>query len=273
MKVFLQDKSFSHCLFSNNPLPPVQFSDDIQWDRSERYTDDDVVIYTDGMIRRSRRNKAKDIAWLVEPRAIQLDNYKFLEQNYTNFYKVFTHDALLLRLPNAAFIPFNGCWISKKDFAIYPKTKDVSIICSNKRFLPEHRMRHECIERFGQSIGVFGNGYRLIGSKLEGLRDYRFHIVIENDRRDFFFTEKLIDCFVTGAIPIYRGCPSIHEFFDMEGIITFSEIEELVEILRFAKEDTYRSRSVGVTTNFQLAQQYLLAESFIFRELKAYGLQ
>ena len=47
--------------------------------------------------------------------------------------------------------------------------------------------------------------------KIDGLRDYRYHFCIENIKRDYWFTEKLIDCFVTGTIPIYWGCPSIFD--------------------------------------------------------------
>lgn len=50
MKLFLKDSCFSHCIYSNNPLPPIQFSEDIEWDRSNNFTNNDLVIYTDNEI-------------------------------------------------------------------------------------------------------------------------------------------------------------------------------------------------------------------------------
>ena len=46
-KIFIKDSTFGHCIFSNNPLPPVQFTDKIIWDRSNAYTNEDIVVYTD----------------------------------------------------------------------------------------------------------------------------------------------------------------------------------------------------------------------------------
>ena len=62
---------------------------------------------------------------------------------------------------------------------------------------------HEVIQKFGNKMTVFGRGYDPIEFKIDGLKDYRFSVVIENCKRDYWFTEKLIDCFVTGTIPIY----------------------------------------------------------------------
>ena len=34
-KIKLIDSCFAHCAYSNNPLPPIQFSDEIEWDREK----------------------------------------------------------------------------------------------------------------------------------------------------------------------------------------------------------------------------------------------
>jgi hypothetical protein len=46
-----------------------------------------------------------------------------------------------------------------------------------------------------------------------------------------WFTEKLVDCFRTKTIPIYKGCPNIKDFYNKKGIITFDTMEELSTIL------------------------------------------
>ena len=47
----------------------------------------------------------------------------------------------------------------------------------------------------------------------------------------FRFTEKLIDAFLTGTIPLYWGCPTIGEFFDMDGILLFDNVDVLVDLV------------------------------------------
>ena len=202
-KIYIEDSTFSHCKFSNNPLPPIQESEDIEWDRSSKYTKEDEVIYTDEKILTSRKNSQKDIAWLIEPRKLKPILYDYVEKNHKLFKKIFTHDKDLLHLKNAHLIPYGGCWIKEEDCKIFPKTKNISIIASEKRQLDGHRLRHEVIKIFRNSIDVYGRGYEQIDKKITGLKDYRFHIVIENCKNDYWFTEKLVDCLVTGTIPIY----------------------------------------------------------------------
>ena len=45
-----------------------------------------------------------------------------------------------------------------------------------------------------------------------------------------FFTDKIIDCFLTGTIPIYHGCQDISDYFDIEGIIIFNENLDLSDL-------------------------------------------
>lgn len=262
MKLFIQDNCFSHCIYSNNPLPPIQFSDNIGWDRSNKFLDSDFVIYTDNEIFKTR-NSNKNIAWLIEPKELQSNTYDYIVKNYFKFYKIFTHDIDLMKLPNSILIPYGGCWIKKEDFLIYPKNKNISIVCSNKNYLSGHKLRHECIDKFKNIIDIYGNGYNPIDYKLKALKDYRYQIVIENTKKDFWFTEKLIDCFVTGTIPIYYGCPSIGDFFNKDGVLTFDSINELKNILENTPENLYEQKKQAIEDNFQIAKKFILAEQSI----------
>lgn len=262
-KIFLQDTCFSHCIYSNNPLPPIQFSEDIEWDRSKNFTEDDFVVYTDRNIPFARDNKNKNIAWLIEPEFLQPEMYRYVKENYFKFNKIFTSDKSLLLLENSILIPYGGCWVTEKEHLIYPKNKLVSIIASGKKELPGHRLRHEIIHDLKDSISVFGNGYNPIKNKIQGLKDYMFHIVVENVKKDFWFTEKLIDCLVTGCVPIYHGCPSIHEFFNPEGFITFDSLHELKLSIDKLNLNLYNSKKDAIEENFVKAKEYLLAEKSV----------
>lgn len=262
MKLFIKDTCFSHCGYSNNPLPPIQISEDIEWDRSNNFTDNDLVIYTDNEIYNTR-NYGKNIAWLIEPKELQPNTYDFVIQNHKKFYKIFTHDYEMLNISNCILIPYGGCWIRKEDFNIYEKNKNISIICSNKNYLSGHKLRHKCINKFRSFIDVYGNGYNTINDKLDALKNYKFQIVIENTKKDFWFTEKIIDCFVTGTIPIYYGCPSIGNFFNKDGILIFDSINDLERILINMPENLYEQKKQAIEDNFQKAKNFILAEQSI----------
>lgn len=100
--------------------------------------------------------------------------------------------------------------------------------------------------------------------KLDSVKDYMLQVVVENSVIDTYFTEKIIDCFVTGTIPIYYGTKKIDDFFNSDGIIHFSTLEELFKILGELTQEQYLSRMAGVKDNYQRAQNFVLAEDWLF---------
>ena len=46
LKLKIIEQTFCHCEYSNNPMPPVSFSDNIEWDRNVSYNEE-LVFYTD----------------------------------------------------------------------------------------------------------------------------------------------------------------------------------------------------------------------------------
>jgi hypothetical protein len=74
---------------------------------------------------------------------------------------------------------------------------------------------------------------------------FQFHLAIENSRQENYFTEKLIDCLVTKTIPLYYGCPNIHEYFDTTGWI----------VLEHGTVDEIRLKSAVLTSSYY--NQYL----------------
>ena len=95
-----------------------------------------------------------------------------------------------------------------------------------------------------------------------------FSIVIENSRSDYYFSEKLIDCFECGTIPIYWGMPSINKFFDMDGIITFETIDELEDIVRGLTPDMYeRMKGYGIENYCRTTNQNLrIPEDWLYEK-------
>jgi hypothetical protein len=112
-------------------------------------------------------------------------------------------------------------------------------------------------------MDIFGTGYNPVDNKLDTLKDYRFSIVIENTRKNHYFSEKLLDCFTTGTIPIYWGCESIGDFFNKKGIITFNNLDELYLILKKLNTDYYNELLPYVKENFEIVKKYKTPEDYL----------
>ena len=112
-----------------------------------------------------------------------------------------------------------------------------------------------------------GRGYNPILSITQGLKDYRFHIAMENQKRDFHFSEKIINPIMTGTIPIYWGMPSIGDYFDTRGIILMDDINQFKDIYKDLGEDLYQKMLPYAQKNFELAQKYVLSEDWIYNNL------
>ena len=122
-------------------------------------------------------------------------------------------------------------------------------------------------------IDLYGRGTpRPIQYKEDALLDYRYSIVVENAKTNNYFTEKLVDCLITGTIPIYWGCPNIGDFFDTDGMIIENNLEEVQAVVGTLNENEYIKRIEAVKKNLELAKQYAITEDWmyenIFKDLK-----
>lgn len=132
-----------------------------------------------------------------------------------------------------------------------------------------YRLRHEVarLVMTRSDIDCFGRGIREIESKVEGLADYRFSVAMENCRKNYYFTEKIIDCFFTETVPIYWGCPKIYEIFDSRGFIVFESLEDLCKILDALDEEKYQIMLPYVRANKRrcIELKYDSFESYLVR--------
>jgi len=263
-KVRLLDKNFIHHNESRLSCDQ-QYMIDFTWDRYSN--DNNLVVYTDSMLINVDQNIKNKIAWLLEPKNVSPQIYEWIINNEEKFDHIWTHCKYLIkRNDKYKFVPFGGCWIYENDQKIYDKTKLISIIASYKKITFGHNLRHEIIQKYSDKIqGIYGNGYNTINYKLEGLKDYMFSVCIENSKYDYFFTEKLIDCFITGTVPIYWGCPSTNKFFDTRGMIIIKDTENLKSIFNKITPELYNKMKPYIEINFQKAKNYLLTEQWIIK--------
>jgi hypothetical protein len=224
----------------------------------------DISIHIDYHIQTPVDKNKKNYAWLSESRTINpsLYNWCIENVNYLNdtFELIFTNDKSLLKLsPKFKQVICSARpWI--KECALFPKTKLVSMIASNKSLCPEHNLRTYVIDKFKNQIDLYGRGYVDIADKSIGLKDYYFSICMENLTYSNGYSEKISDCFATGTIPIYYGSPDIVEVFNKDGIIWLTEefkIEDLSAELYWSKLD-------AIKDNFERAINFPIAEDWIY---------
>lgn len=258
-KLYILDSLFSHAKTSSW----YNTSELFEWDRNIEDSSDNIVITN--LFHVDNFKDKKIFGWIIEPPNIDRNQYNFAIKNYHKFEKIFTYDVELLRISDKfEFVPIGGCWLKKEDRKIYEKNKLVCSIVSHKKGNNLYNLRHEILQKF-PSIDRFGSAYSPFNSKIEILKNYMFCVVVENQKMDFLFTEKIIDCFLSGTVPIYLGCPSISKFFDSNGILEFDNLDSLGKILEKLDEKLYLSMMDSIIKNFEESKKFTLADDFLFK--------
>ena len=174
---------------------------------------------------------------------------------------VFSHHRRFVdRYKNWYYYPLGGCHIPDEDRIIHKKSKCISMFISHKETMPGHILRRKVYDRLRDKIDIYGTGYNYVENKADGLRDYYFSIVIESCQEPGYFTEKIIDCFLTGTIPIYWGDPNIDDYFHDDGIINWTgdvdELEKKTRVIENACQEIYKRRLSLARKNFSEAREY-----------------
>lgn len=224
----------------------------------------------------------KDNAYglLYESRGIEPYTYLLIEKVIDRFKIVFTHSSeLLSKFKNCRWIPGGGIWVGGRlnylpaegEIKIQKKSKLVSIVSSNKTMCEGHIVRlaiynelknNAKVDKFFATSRSTNNGWIPI---FRSLKDYMFSIVVENFIDDLYFTEKILNCFATGTIPVYIGAKKISSLFNPKGIITLEPTKEsLKQVMDSLSPDLYNERLQAVQENFELCQKFKCIEDYIY---------
>ena len=203
--------------------------------------------------------------WVVESRVIipnVITEFKKRYEEISQSYKyVFTHYKELYDLAdNFIYFPPHGYWIERP--GLYSKSKLVSMISSNKNMGPGHVFRLGWVNRLMGKVDIFGRGIRTMTRKEEALCDYMFSVTIENDQYETYWTEKILDCFATGTVPVYHGAPDLAEYFNMEGVIILTDDFDPAKLSR----ELYESMKPAIEDNYQRALKINIIEDLIFEK-------
>lgn len=75
-----------------------------------------------------------------------------------------------------------------------------------------------------------------INSKFEFFSSYKFSIAMENSEGDGYISEKIIDSFISGTIPIYYGDYMIDEYINPKSYILIRNEKDIKEKINYIKE-------------------------------------
>jgi hypothetical protein len=239
-------------------------SQHIDWDKegsSDVSIHVDDGLFVEGSPTVEKKNR---FGWLLEAESITPQFYANAPRVLDRYECIFTSSESLLRLDKRfrGPIPLGMIWI--KDPAIREKSKIVSMVASNKAEVAGHVYRLYWVEKLRGKVDFFGRGFQEIENKEEALDDYMFSVAIENNgfgmAAENYFTEKLLDCFATGTIPIYFGCSNIERFFNPEGVIKLDHTFDPAMLT----PELYKSKIDAVKENFEKCLQYGVGEDFIY---------
>lgn len=266
-KIFnILDDIFAH----DNYAVAGRESEFITWDR-QLTNKSNPTFYSHHRISQIQNNNtltSNSYGLMFESRGIVGGTYSSIEKFINKFNKFFTHNSEFLnKYDNCYWIPGGGIWVGgtygKGKIGITEKSKICSFTSSRKQMCDLHRLRLQIATSLNHpNVDVFGIGGWV--PIYQTLNEYMFSIVIENFIDDLYFTEKLLNCFATGTIPIYLGAKNISEKFDADGIITFNNINELKNILPTLSKELYESKLSHIKTNHDLCKKYKSLEDYIF---------
>ena len=262
-KINIFDNIFSHQISSSDSKPT-----NFEYVYNQQNFDG-ITIYTDSHILMNYIDNVKskiNIGWLCESKSIMPYDISFIKSVEHKYDYIFTHDRRLIESnPNKYLFVIPASW--RKHFpdehvSFYEnKTKLISFSYSDKKGTIGHRYRHELANILGDKIDQMGLGTNKPYPRLERVlayKDYMFTLVVENDDYDFYFSEKIIEPYWAGTIPIYWGGNhddnQINKVFglDMNGIITFKNTEELLDIMDNLSPDLYESKILSVKKNYEI---------------------
>ena len=206
-------------------------------------------------------NDSLNVLVQIEPPSIMGTMVEETEAKWHYFDLILAWNEDLLPIKNVQKFIFGCCWIEWDTFKPN-KQKVVSFNTSDKGWAPGHKLRQQIWDGLEDAEDL--NGFEIVKhrspprtpNKNYLFETAKYHIVVENEQRNNWISEKTIDCFAPKTIPILWGAPNIGEYFNTDGIIIFNTIEELKDILDNLDEKFYDDRVDVLEENYERSKEY-----------------
>lgn len=233
---------------------------------------DGISLFTDEMCFDPIVDKVKSkykIALAAESPIIKPYVVNYIHQVEHKFDYIYTYSPIPNNPKYKQSYCGGACWIPKQNCKLYSKSKLLSIVASNKNYAPGHQLRHQLIAmKLHPELELWGSGYKWFSDEPDGrvapFKDYMYMIVVENCRFPNYFTDKIIDCFASGCIPIYWGDPNMGNYFNKDGFYTWETIDDLKKILSKINPEDYYKRTEAIKKNFNQFKKFASPDRWLY---------
>jgi len=116
-------------------------------------------------------------------------------------------------------------------------------------------------------------GFVCVEDKWAGLAPYRYSLAVENFSNPFYWTEKLIDAYLSWCMPIYYGCSDITKYFPKESLILIdiNKPDEAVAIIEEAlSKNAWEKNLEAIAYARELILKKYQLFPFITKQIKAH---
>lgn len=216
----------------------------------------DLVIYMDRPRVEPDVPGASKVLILYEPPLILPENWD--EAYHDQFSRVLTWDDRLTIKKKYEKHNFTVDWkerlpceCSRGDFF----TNKLAVMIQTAKNIPGslYEKRIELIQWFKDNaifdFDLYGRGWDIrhvpfykgtTSNKLATYGKYRFAITFENtDTAVGYISEKILDAFMAGTVPVYWGAPNIHNHIPPECYIDMREFKSYKELYNFLRDMDY----------------------------------
>lgn len=188
---------------------------------------------------------------------INFDNSYDWHKNFHQIYLPYTPSVASSHLDRRGWRTFLNEWSnSRRRFLdIYlghflPRKRKVVMIASMHQGKDYH-YRLDAARENSSLLDVFGGGWPKDLANYHGgcvdkinlMKRYRYALVFENQRQPGYVTEKLLDCWASGTIPIYWGAPNVAQMVPDDALIIWESDKQPSNLLDIISLDEKRYQS------------------------------
>ena len=200
----------------------------------------------------SNYNNSIKIAFYTENQIPDFNkaDYAIGFQNINYLDRYFRKTTLIWKLENNFLNIKNKDFKKKRNKALKKKRNNFcAAVISNSMFTDGFRMKFINELSKYKKIDMGGNFNNNIGgpvkNKVKFLSSYKFSIAMENTEGQGYISEKILDSFIAGTIPIYYGGYMVDEFINPKSFILIKNEKDMKEKIEYIKkidkdEDLYK---------------------------------
>ena len=96
--------------------------------------------------------------------------------------------------------------------------------------------------------GKYKNNVGKIKNKIYFLSAFKFSIAMENTEGDGYISEKIVESFISGTIPIYYGGYMVDEYINLKSFILIRGEKDMIKKIEYIKK---------IDNNYELYKNFL----------------